>query len=106
MDLPELAKDDSLSNYEKTKFALDGDIKVTCTCPAHLYWGSAWRLSKINTELELTDVEEPTHNTVINTLLCKHLDLVLQVIKFNTKKIQKALNDVGMLDADFYEDKK
>ena len=98
LDLPDIADDESLSDYEKTKYALDGDIKVTCTCPAHLYWGSAWRLDQINTELELIGVEEPTHNTVINTLLCKHLDLVLQVIKFNTRTIQKVLDKAGLLD--------
>ena len=98
LDLPELMEDDELTHYDMVKLALKGDIKVSCNCPAHLYWGSAYRLEKLGAEEDLKNVEEPRHNTVINTLLCKHLDTVLFVLPFNVSKIVKVLEKAGVFD--------
>lgn len=98
LDLPEIMKKKGLSHYDMVKLALQGDLKVTCNCPAHLYWGSAWRLEKLGAEEELKNVEEPRHNTVINTLACKHLDTVLFALPFNARKITKVLEKAGVFD--------
>ena len=97
LDLPELLDDPDLTDREVVKFAIQGDIKVTCNCPAHLYWGSAWRLTQRNAELELTDVEEPTRDLIPSTL-CKHLDVVLYALPFNSSKIYKDMKAKGVFD--------
>jgi len=98
LDLPELLKDTELSHYDIVKLALQGDIKVTCNCPAHLYWGSAYRLEKLGAEEELKNVEPPEHNTVINTLACKHIDNTLFALPFNARQITKMLEQAGVFN--------
>lgn len=100
LDLPEIMNDKELSHYDAVKLALQGDIKVTCNCPAHLYWGSAYRLEKLGAEEELKNVEPPEHNTVINTLACKHLDNVLFTLPFNARQITKVLENAGVFNKD------
>ncbi len=95
LDLDELLDDPELTDREVVRFAIQGDIKVTCNCPAHLYWGSAWRLTQRDAELELTDVEEPERDLLPSTL-CKHLDLVLQVLPFNVGAIYKSMKAEGV----------
>ena len=95
MDLPYILEDEELTHYDAVKLALQGDIRVTCNCPAHLYWGSAYRLEKLGAEEELKNIDPPEHNTIINTLLCKHLDTVLFTLPFNVRKIVSVMEAAG-----------
>lgn len=99
LDLPKIAKRKGLSDIEKVRKAIQGNLKVTCDCPAHLYWGSAWRLDKRDAELELLGVEAPRHNTVIPSWCCKHLFNVMGVLPFNASKITRDMKKRGMLKA-------
>ena len=95
MDLPYILEDEELTHYDAVKLALQGDIRVTCNRPAHLYWGSAYRLEKLGAEEELKNIDPPEHNTIINTLLCKHLDTVLFTLPFNVRKIVSVMEAAG-----------
>lgn len=98
LDLDRIIKKGGLTHFQMVKKAVMGDIKVTCTCPAHRYWGSAYRLTKLNAEETLTHLTEPEINLGIPSLLCKHLDTVLFSLPFNVAKITKVLEKAGVFN--------
>lgn len=96
LDLPKIVKKGGLSHFQMVKKAVMGDIKVTCDCPAHRYWGSAYRLTRLDAEETLTNLTEPEINLGIPSLLCKHLDTVLFALPFNIAQITKVLEKAGV----------
>lgn len=104
IDLPELLEDDELSDREKVAYALQGDIRVDCTCPDDTYSGAAYRRQKLNPSATMVKepIEAPTRKKNIESkaLLCKHLDVVLYALPFNVGKITKVLKQNGVFDKD------
>ena len=98
LDLPKIIEEGGLTPFKMVKKAIQGDIKVTCNCPAHRYWGSAFRLTKLGAEDELTKLTPPEINTGIPSLLCKHLDTVLFTLPFNVAKITRILEKAGVFN--------
>lgn len=73
VDYPEIADEEDLTVQEKVRLAIQGDLKVKCTCPAYRYWGFEY----INTQLGSNageDQERYPHirNPRLVGILCKH----------------------------------
>jgi len=92
--------DNLLEEYEAGKLTLrdvfelainSGDIEIYCSCPSFLYWGFQY----INTDLDsiIPGREEDRYpdqrNPKLRGMYCKHMQLVLDVLPFNTLRILK-----------------
>lgn len=68
------------------------DVKVSCSCPAFLYWGAQWNLS-VGDALEGPArplLQAPTDPRRFQNVLCKHLKVVADRINpFLTKLLAK-----------------
>jgi hypothetical protein len=94
-------KDLRMTLQQKLSFAMNqGDLRIGCTCEAFLYWGYAY----IDTSMELVhpfnwEKRRPKiRNPQLRGVICKHLDLVLQVMPFNISSMIKYLKDWGYKD--------
>jgi hypothetical protein len=79
-DFTELAKDKDISIDEAVDLVIDeGDVRVSCNCPAFLYWGYAyidWQLDfeRGKPVTIAPNVRNPNRKGVV----CKHLSRVLE----------------------------
>lgn len=88
-----------LSMLDKVRYVVDGDLQVSCTCPAYLYWGYKYINTSLGTaapgakERRAPDIRNPQRRGIV----CKHLDLVLSVLPFVassiTRDLKKALRE-------------
>jgi len=76
--------------------AVEGDIRVSCECPAAKYWGMQWNGTRQDYSI--------VRNTIAPTKLepkqqvCKHTYLALQVLPFWTNTILKDIRAKGLLN--------
>jgi hypothetical protein len=80
----------------------DLDVKVSCSCPAFLYWGAQWNLGQ-GDSLEGTPRDKyqaPTDPRRFQFVICKHLKIVSDRVnpflkrlleKFKDKNVEKTL---------------
>lgn len=77
--------------------ALQGDIEVSCDCPAAMYWGQQWNGTKDNYSLDKNDIA-PTRN-IPTQPICKHTLLTLTVLPFWWNSIVRDLRNKGILSS-------
>ena len=89
-----LVKDRRLWNRDRTKinynklaneFIRKVDLKVDCSCPAQLYWGQAYILSRPKYDAKFGDPENRSpriRNPKQYGAVCKHLQTLLKVFPF------------------------
>ena len=75
--------------------ALNGNIKVDCSCPAAMYWGQQWNGTKQGYSLVKNDIA-PTRN-IPTQVICKHTMLALQVLPFWASNIVQDLRKKNVL---------
>lgn len=75
--------------------ALNGNIKVSCTCPAAKWWGQQWNGTKQGYSLVKNDIA-PTRN-IPTQVICKHTMLALQVLPFWASNIVQDLRKKKVL---------
>ena len=48
VDYPDVAEDKDLTVREKVRLAIAGDLQISCTCPAYLYFGYKYILTQLD----------------------------------------------------------
>lgn len=90
VDYEEIAEDENLTVREKVRLAIAGDLQISCTCPAYLYWGYKYILTQID-----TNESDPEHrfpkirNPKLQGVVCKHCYVALQAFPFNWTSIAR-----------------
>lgn len=86
-----------LNFLDKVRYAIsNGDLKVSCGCPAHLYWGYKYIDTNLGVaapgmkEFRPPDIRNPQRRGIV----CKHLDLCLHVLPSNASFITHDLKNV------------
>lgn len=87
-DFLEAMSEEDLTPQEVIRLAIDGDIKVHCSCPAYRYWGFEY----INTQLDSNEGDPQERFPIIRNphltgILCKHIYKVLQTLPMNWNTI-------------------
>jgi hypothetical protein len=73
-----------------TEVLYDCDMELYCSCPAFLYWGSAYILTKrLAKYTEPEDRRPKIRNPREYGAMCKHLQLVFNVLPFYTNTMSK-----------------
>jgi len=80
--------DEGFTARDRVRLAFDGDVRVSCDCPAFLYWG--WRFLMTQTDAILSPKENrfpSVRNPNLKGSVCKHLESVLRVLPFHISDI-------------------
>ena len=84
LDYPEIADDDSLTIKEKVRLAIAGDLQISCTCPAYLYFGYKYILTQLDANEDKSEHRFPKiKNPKLQGVMCKHCYTALSVLPMN-----------------------
>jgi len=73
------------------------DVKLFCSCPAFQYWGPAYILTKRNAKYTNPEDRRPrVRNPREYGSMCKHMQLVFDVLPFYTGTMSKFIKDFYM----------
>lgn len=90
----EIGQDGSLTAPEKARMLLwVGNIKLHCTCPSFLYWGYQAILTVLDAAVYPEDRFPKTRNPRELGSVCKHLNLLLQVLPFQSGRIASEIKN-------------
>jgi len=89
----EVGQDPDLTYMEKARLLLwTGNIKLFCSDPSYLYYYQ-WIETQYDIALYPEDRPPVKKNPQQRGIVCKHLNLVLQVLPFNSAKIAAAMKE-------------
>lgn len=105
-DFAQLLKDrkDGETDKSLVMSAIQGDIAVSCTCPAAKWWGQQYNGTKGDYSLDKNDIA-PTVR-IPTQPLCKHTILTLTVLPFWYNTIVRDLRNNGAIPSAKIEDEK
>jgi len=90
----EVGQDPDLNAVEKARLLLwTGNIKLHCSDPSFLYWGYQWIETQYDIAIYPEDRPPVKNNPQHRGICCKHLNLTLQVLPFNSGKIATAMKE-------------
>lgn len=73
VEYADIANDEDLTVQEKVRLALQGDLKVYCSCPAYRYWGFEYINSQLGSNAGDDQKRFPhIRNPKLEGILCKH----------------------------------
>jgi len=97
-DLDTYKKDTTLTDFKRVTLAITGDIRVKCSCPAFLWWGSEYILTYLKAvEGPGNTIFPEVRNPELKGSVCKHLLNVFDILPFSTGKIVQALRNKKIL---------
>lgn len=90
VDYPDVADEDSLTVKEKVRLAIAGDLKVSCTCPAYLYFGYKYILTQLDANESDKEHRFPRiKNPNLQGVMCKHCYIALSAFPMNWNTIAR-----------------
>lgn len=90
----DIAEDDNLSVKEKVRLAIAGELKVSCTCPAYLYYGYKYILTQMDTNESDDEHRFPKiKNPKLQGVMCKHCYTALKAFPFNWTSIARDIEN-------------
>lgn len=88
VDYAEISDDDSLDTREKVRLAIAGDLKISCTCPAYLYFGYKYILTQLETNESDEEHRFPKiKNPRLQGVMCKHCYAAINAFPLNWSRI-------------------
>lgn len=94
VDYPEIADDESLDTRGKVRLAIAGDVKVSCTCPAYLYFGYKYILTQLDTNEADKEHRFPKiKNPRLQGVMCKHCYTAMNAFPFNWTKVASDIDN-------------
>lgn len=98
VEYPDIADDKDLTIKEKVRLAIAGDLQISCTCPAYLYFGYKYILTQLDTNEDNPEHRFPKiKNPKLQGVMCKHCYVALSAFPFNWTSIAKDIKDKNFL---------
>lgn len=98
VDYEDIAEDKDLSVQEKVRLAIAGDLKISCTCPAFLYFGYKYILTQLDTNQSDDEHRFPKiKNPKLQGVMCKHSYIALSVLPTNWNNIARDISQKKFL---------
>ena len=73
LEYPAIENEEDITTREKVRLALAGDVAISCSCPAFLYWGFDYIVSQLGSKVGDTQTIFPkVRNPELSGVLCKH----------------------------------
>lgn len=90
VDYPEIAEDEDLSVKDKVRLAIAGDLKLSCTCPAFLYFGYKYILTQLDANEAGKENRFPKiRNPKLRGVMCKHCYIAMKAFPLNWTSIAR-----------------
>lgn len=88
VEYPDIAEEKDLSVREKVRLAIAGDLKISCTCPAYLYFGYKYILTQLDTNEADKEHRFPKiKNPKLEGVMCKHCYSAINAFPLNWTRI-------------------
>lgn len=90
VEYADIAEDESMTVKDKVRLALAGDLKISCTCPAYLYFGYKYILTQLDTNEDRDEHRFPRiRNPKLQGVMCKHCYTAISVLPMNWNSIAR-----------------
>lgn len=86
----------NITDKDVTQMAIQGDVSVSCECPAAKYWGQQFHGTEDDYSLDKNAI--PPKRNIPTQALCKHTILALTVMPFWQNTIVRDLRKKGLFD--------
>lgn len=97
-EYPDIEDDEKLSVQEKVRLAIAGDLQISCTCPAYLYFGYKYILTQLDSNESDDEHRFPKiRNPKLQGVMCKHCYTAMQAFPFNWTSIAKDISNKKFL---------
>ena len=97
LDYEKYRNDSSLNYNQRADAMLKGDLSVNCNCPANLYYGGAYLLTKAGAKWGRKERRPPSiKNPRQRGVGCKHLIRALQVMPFYRNEVASAMKQADI----------
>lgn len=94
VDYPEVADDETLDTRGKVRLAIAGDLKISCTCPAYLYFGYKYILTQLDSNEADKEHRFPKiKNPKLQGVMCKHCYTAINAFPFNWTMIARDIEN-------------
>jgi hypothetical protein len=82
LSYPDLENDEDLTIKEKVRLALlDGDVAISCTCPAFKWWGFQYIMTQLGSHAGLDqNIYPKVRNPRLEGSLCKHSLVAVKLV--------------------------
>lgn len=98
VEYPDIADDEDMTVREKVRLALTGDIKISCTCPAYLYFGYKYITTQVDANASEPENRFPKiKNPKLQGVMCKHCYAAMEVVTRNWTLIAKDISNKKFL---------
>lgn len=98
VEYPDIEEEKDLSVQEKVRLAIAGDLQISCTCPAYLYYGYKYILTQIDTNEADDEHRFPKiKNPKLQGVMCKHCYKAINVFPLNMSRIVKDISSKRFL---------
>lgn len=98
VDYPDIEDDEDLSVREKVRLAIAGDLKISCTCPAYLYFGYKYILTQLDTNESDPENRFPKiKNPKLQGVMCKHCYKAMQTFPLTWTSIARDISNKKFL---------
>lgn len=93
VDYPDIEEDEDLTVKEKVRLAIAGDLQISCTCPAYLYFGYKYILTQLDSNESDDEHRFPKiKNPKLQGIMCKHCYIAMQAFPMNWNSIAKDIS--------------
>lgn len=97
-EYPDIADEEDLSVKEKVRLGIAGELKISCTCPAYLYFGYKYILTQLDSNESDDENRFPKiKNPKLQGVMCKHCYTALSAFPFNWTSIAKDIQNENFL---------
>ena len=88
VEYPDIADDEDMTVREKVRLAIAGDLQISCTCPAYLYFGYKYILTQVDANEADAEHRFPKiRNPKLQGVMCKHCYTALSAFPLNWTSI-------------------
>lgn len=98
VEYPDIDDDEKMTVRDKVRLALAGDLKISCTCPAYLYFGYKYILTQLDTNEDRPEHRFPKiRNPKLQGVMCKHCYTAISVLPMNWNDIARDIEQKRFL---------
>ena len=87
--------EDKIKDGELVRLALQGDVAVSCSCPAAKYWGQQYKGTQQDYSIDKNEI--PPKRNLPTQVICKHTILALTVLPFWHSTLVRDYRKLGKL---------
>lgn len=98
VEYPDIKDEDNLTVREKVRLAISGDLQISCTCPAYLYFGYKYILTQLDTNESDPENRFPKiKNPKLQGVMCKHCYMAMQAFPLTWTSIARDISNEKFL---------